>query len=118
MPHVLLGGVPVEAVDFCRLPNEGTGDWSARAWSFTAVLESDSEAAAVRAALQDSEPRKYRRMINGSLRGGPLITCAGDLLGESIAAGVEIGIQPTNPIENRRRHTLFLTLREAQPAQR
>jgi hypothetical protein len=117
MPELVIGGVTVNVQDFSRLADEqGGGDWAARNWSTKAVLATDAEVSTLRTALQSTTPRDYVRMLNGSLRRGPIITCSGDRLGGTVACGVEIGEQPlevTAPVRSIFHHTLSLTLREA-----
>jgi hypothetical protein len=117
MPQLTLGGVNVNVQEFSRQPDEqGGGDWRKRNWTAKVVLADDAAVATLRTALQSDVPRSYRRMINGSLRGGPLITCSGDRLGASYSCGVEIGEQPlevTSHLRSQFHHTLTLTLREA-----
>lgn len=104
-------------MEFRRLEGEhGDGDWHRKGWGTRVLLTDSAEAAAVRAAVQDTVPRAYRRAVNGDLRGGPIITCSGDQLGGTVSAGVEIGEQQTEvtrwtPLEYH--WTLPLTLREA-----
>lgn len=103
--------------EFSVLDDEqGGGDWRKSRWSTTAVLETDSEATTLRTAMQATTPRNYTRMINGSLRGGPLITCSGTRLGGTVTCGIEIGEQTmeiTAHVRSLYHHTLPLTLREA-----
>lgn len=103
--------------DFSRQPDEqGGGDWRKRNWVVKVVLADDAAATTLRTALQSDLPRSYRRMINGSLRGGPIITCSGDRLGASYSCGVEIGEQAleiTSFLRSEFYHTLALTLRES-----
>lgn len=94
MPQLVLGGVSVNVQEFSILPDEqGGGDWRKRNWSVKVVIEDDADAATLRTALQHTLPRSFRRMINGTLRGGPLTVCSGDRLGATISCGVEIGEQ-------------------------
>jgi hypothetical protein len=117
MPQLTLGGVNVNVQEFSRQPDEqGGGDWRKRNWTVKAVLADDAAVATLRTAVQSDVARGYRRMINGSLRGGPLITCSGDRLGATVTCGVEIGEQALEVTSYARpefHHTLPLTLREA-----
>jgi hypothetical protein len=115
MPALVIGGVEVKVMEWSRPEDEqGDGDWAFPNYSTRLLLEDDSEAAAVRTALQASTPRAYRRSVNGDLLGGPIIICSGDRLGGAVDAGIEIGEQETvvtrwEPLEYY--YTLPLTLR-------
>jgi hypothetical protein len=117
MPQLVVGGVTINIQEFSRLADEqGGGDWVARNWSVKALLATDTDVTTLRTAVQSTTPRAYKRMLNGSLRGGPLTSCSGDRLGGTVSCGVEIGEQPleiTAPVRSLFHHTLSLTLREA-----
>jgi hypothetical protein len=112
----IIGGVTMNVEAFGRLPDEqGGGDWKRANWQMTVLFEKDVDLATFRAAIEDLEPRVFRRVLNGGLRGGPLTLCSGTLLGDSVVCGVEIGEQPieiTAHVNQIFHHKLSLTLRE------
>ncbi len=120
MRALTIGGMDLKAEQWQRQPDErGGSDWSKRQWTAVVLADGDVEAAAIRAACgQPSNagmliPANYRRSINGALRGGPLVSCGGDLPGSEFTVGVEIG--PDEALRTRKtwRRRITLTIREA-----